>query len=134
MEHIRRLAFISVARGCSFATLAIFTLMIGFITTPGTAFEAGGLGFLLMAVILFLKARNAGTVSHKKTEVWIMLEDGMRPPPQVAPAIIANVRREVLFLWSRYSAIISAGLLAVAFVMFLFDVGQVSDMAGYRRR
>jgi hypothetical protein len=114
MEHIRRLAWVSVARGCGFGVLAIFTLMIGFITTPGVALDAGGFGFLLMSVILMVKAGRADHLPHHRTELWLMLEPERRPPPGVASSVITTTRREVMLRCAYLSALTAFACLALA--------------------
>jgi hypothetical protein len=120
MDHIRRLAWISVARGCGFGTLAIFTLMIGFISTPGIALDAGGFGFLFMAVVLMVKASRADQLPHNRTELWLMIAPEDRPPPAVAPGVITTTRREVMLQCAYISALtafaclVGAGLVQLA--------------------
>ncbi len=112
MDQIRRLAWISVARGCAFGALAIFTMMIGFSATPASALDFGGIGFLLMTAILLLKAFRSGRLSHKRTEIWLMLEPQERPPPEVASGIISRTRRDVILRFAHMSAVMAVGCLA----------------------
>jgi hypothetical protein len=114
MDHLRRLAWVSVARGCGFGTLAVFTAMIGLVMTPGIALDVGGLGFLLMAVILMVKADRSGTISHKRTEVWLMLHENERPPAEVASVVIRRVRRDVMLQFAYVSALAGFGCLVLA--------------------
>ena len=39
---MRRIAYETVLRACGFGSLAIFCVMIGFRSSPGPAFQAGG--------------------------------------------------------------------------------------------
>jgi hypothetical protein len=114
MDHIRRLAWISVARGCGFGALAVFCFMFGFITTPPLALDAGGFGFLLMAAILMVKAGRAHILSHKRTELWLMLDPERRPPPEVASGVITRMRRETMLRFAYLSALVACGCLALA--------------------
>jgi hypothetical protein len=117
MDHIRRLAWISIARGCGFGALAIFTLMIGFVTTPGVALDFGGVGFLLMALILIAKADRSERFPYQRTEIWLMLSPEDRPPPEVAPVVISRSRRDVMLHFAHVSAIVAAACLALAAVL-----------------
>jgi hypothetical protein len=117
MDHLRRLTWISVARGCGFGVLAIFTTMIGFVTTPAVALDFGGFSFLLMATILILKARMAPSMSYRRTEVWLMLDEGLRPPADVAQVLIGRVRADVLLACARLSAWSAALLLALSLLL-----------------
>jgi hypothetical protein len=114
MEHIRKIAWVSVARGCGFGALAIFTLMIGFVTTPALALDFGGIGFLLMAVILMIKAFRSDRLPHNHTEIWLMLEPEQRPPPDVASVVIMRTRREVILRFAYMSALTALCCLAPA--------------------
>jgi hypothetical protein len=114
MDHIRRLAWISIARGCGFGTLAIFTLMIGFVTTPALALDFGGVGFLLMALVLIVKAERWERFPHNRTEIWLMLDPIHRPPPEVAPVVIGRTRRDVMLRVAHLSAVMAAVCLAMA--------------------
>jgi hypothetical protein len=114
VDHIRKLAWISVARGCGFGGLAIFTLMIGFSSTPAAALDFGGIGFLLMAVILMVKASRSDRLPHKHTELWLMLEPQDRPPPEVASGVISRMRREVILKFAHMSALTALCCLLLA--------------------
>jgi hypothetical protein len=122
MDHIRRLAWISVARGCGFGALAVFCFMFGFITTPSLALDAGGFGFLLMAAILMVKAGRAHVLSHKRTELWLMLEPDRRPPPEVASGVITRMRRETMLRFAYLSSLVAGGCLALAAVLKLLGL------------
>ncbi len=119
MEHIRKLAWLSVARGCGFGVLAIFTSMIGLITTPGVAFDVGGVGFLLMTFILIAKAVRADRLPHRNTEIWLMLEPELRPPPDIASGVITRTRREVMLRFALMSALTAVACLVGAAVLQL---------------
>jgi hypothetical protein len=123
MEHIHRLAWVSIARGCGFGVLGIVTMMFAFITTPGIAFDCGGFGFLLMAVILMIKSNRSDHLSHKRTEIWLLLAPEHRPPPDVACDIIMRVRAEVLLRCAHLSAMTALGCLSFAALV---------QVAGYR--
>lgn len=117
MDHIRKLAWVSIARGCAFGALAIFTTMTGLITTPGIALDAGGIGFLLMSFILIVKASRSDVLSHHRTEVWLMLEPERRPPPEIAPVMITRVRREVILIFAHFSAMAAFSCLVLAAIL-----------------
>jgi hypothetical protein len=119
MDHIRKLAWVSIARGCAFGFLAIFCFSFAFINRPAFALTSGGVGMLLMAFILMLKASRSEQLSHKRTEIWIMLEPDMRPPPEVASGIIMGVRRETMLQFAQGCATAAAVCLAGAIVLLL---------------
>jgi hypothetical protein len=119
MDYLRRVAWVSVARGCGFGLLAICTMTIGFINKPGLAFNLMGIGLLLMAVILIVKARNSDSVMYQRTEIWLMLNDDMRPPAAVAQSVISRIRAAVLLEFALMSACGAAASLGIAAVLLL---------------
>jgi hypothetical protein len=114
MDHIRKLAWISIARGCAFGFLANFCFSFAFINQPSFAMLSMGIGMLLMVFILVLKASRSDRLSHKRTEIWIMLSPEMRPPPEVASGVIMRARREVMLRFAYGWALASAVCLGFA--------------------
>ena len=112
MEHMRRIGFETVLRACGFGSLAIFCVMIGLSFEPRAAFQAGGMLTLLMAAILMLKAYEARTKNHRKTEMWLYLPKELRPPASYAQWASATVLRETYLTFARWTA-------AVAIVMWV---------------
>ena len=85
MDRLDQLATISVARGVAFAGLAIICMMIGFAGHLPAFLKAGGIGFLLVAAVLILKAGTAEKTASKRTELWLMLaENDLYPSNAVA--------------------------------------------------
>lgn len=119
MEDIKRVAFETVLRGCAFASLAIFCVMIGFSFDPRIAFKTGGALTLLMVGVLYLKAIEARTKPYRRTEMWLYLTEEQRPPPAYAQFVSATVLRETYLTFAYWTAIISIAMWALA----LFFVG-----------
>jgi hypothetical protein len=119
IQTIERLAFFSVARGVGFGVLGIICLMVGLSTNVARALEGGGVCFLLMAIILLLKAKRAPLINFRTTEVWIMLDQNERPPVPVAERLIPRARAHALLHWAHLSACASAVLLGAAIPMLL---------------
>lgn len=84
-------AKLSVARGCGFACLAILCMMVGMSVDIARAFQGGGVTMLLMAIVLILKRLHLERISHKRTELWIMLAPAERPPDDIARAVITAI-------------------------------------------
>ncbi len=118
-DLIRRLADVSVARGCAFAALAVACVMVSLTATPARVFEAGGFGALLTSMALVLKAQYARPDQYKRTEVWIMLDKAERPPEGVAAALITDARREAMLRWAERMAWAAASMLVLAVLMML---------------
>ncbi|MEZ5775515.1 MAG: hypothetical protein R3D33_12650 [Hyphomicrobiaceae bacterium] len=112
-RHIEDLAQLSVARGCSFAALAVFTFTAGFLDHPPVALKAAGMGALLICAVLLLKAANALNVPYRKTEVWIMLEERDRPVEAVAQRVIGRILKAAYLEFAMYFAVGGAMLLAL---------------------
>jgi hypothetical protein len=119
METIRQIAFVCVARAVGFGTLAIGCVMLSFAFSPPTAFRAGALLALIMAGVLILKAHHAVRQQPKHTEVWLYLEDGLRPRDAEAKRRFAGVLRDT---YGRFAA----GSLAAACCMFFISVVLVA--------
>ena len=94
MEAMRRIAYETVLRACGFASSAIFCVMIGLSFLPRAAFQAGGFLTMAMTLVLVLKAREARTKDHRRTEMWLYLPKENRPPLAVAQRTISTLMRE----------------------------------------
>ena len=117
MEHMREVAYATVLRACGFGSLAIFCVMIGLSFSPRSAFQAGGILTMLMAVILIMKAREALTKDYRKTEMWLYLPKEARPPEPVAQRLTSSLMREVYLNFALWTSVTSIAmwLIAVAF-------------------
>lgn len=118
-EHVRRYAFLSVARGCGFGALTILTAMVGSAFDLSLVLRVGGFGFLLMCFVLIFKALRVDAVPMKQTEVWIMMNPAERPPEKLAAVWIAAARREALYRFAYISALVACFSLSGALVLFV---------------
>ena len=121
-ERVRRYTILSVARGCAFGFLAIFTLMVGSASELTLFFRSGGIGLMLMCFILLLKASRVDQVPVRSTEVWIMMDEHERPPQAIAKVLIARARREALQRFALVCAIAGGGSLALDAVFLFFRI------------
>jgi hypothetical protein len=117
MEHMRRIAFETVMRACSFASLAIFCVMVGMSFKPRLAFQAGGFLTTLMSLVLIIKAYEARTKPYRRTEMWLYLPKELRPPEAYAQWASSTVLRETYLIFARWTAAIAIAMwvLALAF-------------------
>lgn len=118
-DMIRRYATTSIARGCGFGGLAIFTLMVGCAADLSLFFRAGGIATLLMCAILIIMASRVDLVPVRSTEVWIMLPKDKRPSAALAQPLIARARREVLLKFAYVAAIVGSFELAADVVLMI---------------
>ncbi len=121
MEEMRRIAYATVLRACGFASLAIFCIMIGLSFLPRSAFQAGGFLSMAMTLVLVLKAHEARTKDHRRTEMWLYLPKESRPPQAHAQRTISTVMRETYLQFARRTAIISIVMWTIA--LFFSAVG-----------
>ena len=119
MEEMRRIAYNTVLRACGFASLAIFCVMIALSFLPRSAFQAGGFLSIVMTLTLVLKAHEARSKDHRRTEMWLYLPKENRPPPPVAQKMISTVMRETYLLFACWTAIISIVMWSIALLFSL---------------
>jgi hypothetical protein len=116
---MRRIAYETALRACSFGALAIICVMIGLSFAPRAAFQAGGFLTTLMAVILIYKAYEARTKNYRRTEMWLYLPEDQRPPASYAQWASATVLRETYLTFARWTAGIAIVMWVLA-LMFSF--------------
>jgi hypothetical protein len=116
MEEMHRVAYETVLRACGFASLAIFCVMIGLSFLPRSAFQAGGFLSMAMTLVLVLKAYEARTKDHRRTEMWLYLPKESRPPQASAQRTISMVMRETYMQFARWTAMISIVMWSIALV------------------
>lgn len=126
MEPIRRLAYESVLRACSFGALAIFCVMVGMSFEPRAAFQAGGTLTMLMTVILMYKAREARSKSYRRTELWLYLPKDQRPPEPYAQMVVATALRETYLTFARWTAGIAIVMWALALLASIIGAQMIT--------
>ena len=114
MEAMRRAAYETVLRACGFASLAIFCIMIGLSFLPRTSFQAGGFLSMVMTLVLVLKAHEARSKDHRRTEMWLYLSKESRPPQAIAQKTVSTLMREIYLLFARWTAMISIVMWSIA--------------------
>jgi len=117
MEHMRRIAYITVLRACGFGSLAIFCTMIGVSFMPKFAFQVGGFLTMVMCAILILKAYEANTKDYRRTEMWLYLEEDRRPPAAYAQWASATVLRETYLRFALWTSMIAIALWSIALLL-----------------
>jgi hypothetical protein len=117
MEHMRRIAYETVLRACGFASLAIFCVMIGMSFMPKLAFQAGGFLTTLMCAVLMLKAYEANSKDHRRTEMWLYLEKDQRPPAAFAQRATATIMRETYLRFALWTSMIAIVMWTIALLL-----------------
>lgn len=121
LQSIERVAELSIARGCGFAGLGIFTFMVGLSWDPVLAFKAGGLATMLACAVLVIKAHYALSKPYKRTELWVILPPDLRPRAEVAQQVIGSVLREVCLRFATHAALLSSAMLFISLVLSLIS-------------
>lgn len=114
MQKLEALAVLSVRRACGFGAIAIATLMLGLAWTPAAAFGTGAVCCLIMALILFWKGDQALRLDHRRTELWMMLPESHRPPPDVAAVVVPRILRQTYLDHCRLALAFAVGLVLPA--------------------
>lgn len=114
---IERTALLSVGRGCGFAAMAIFTVMVGMSSMMAIAFAAGGILSLICALVLISKSWLLGAGNYRQTELWLMLENDDRPHRAIAPQLIVSVMREAYLRFATYSTACAVGMFVISLLL-----------------
>ena len=113
--EIERLASIVVWRAFGFCWLAIGTAMSGLLFDLSLACRIGALFALVIAFAFQLRAVTYHRIRRiDETEVWILLDEHLRPPKALARGLIVQAMRLELREKALYAAIVGAGLFAVS--------------------
>jgi hypothetical protein len=118
-DIIERYTTLSIARGVGFGALTVFCFVVGFSGDTVNVLRATGLGAFFISITLLIKAVNASTENYKRTEVWIMLPECDRPPLEIAPRLVADIRRKLMFRWALRAAWVTVFFLGAAVLFML---------------
>ncbi|MBL0936596.1 MAG: hypothetical protein IBJ07_17765 [Rhizobiaceae bacterium] len=118
METIRQIAVFCVGRAVMFGALAIGLVMLSFSFDPAWAFRAGAIMTLVMAAILVFKAQTAKSKLPSRTEVWIYLDDGMKPKNDHAVRYFGKVLSEVYGRFAQVSLMVACAMFVVSQTFF----------------
>lgn len=119
MHRLEEAAWVSLARGCGFAALAIVTFMFGMAGNIPSAFKAGGILTLITSLILLFRGWQAPSKPYKRTEVWMMLEPEDRPQAALAQTIIGETLKQTYLTFALHSALIAGGMLLLSLLLGL---------------
>lgn len=119
MHRLEEAAWVSVARGCGFAALAIVTFMFGMAGNMPGAFKAGGILTLITSLILLFRGWQAPNKPYKRTEVWMMLEPEDRPQAALAQTVIGETLKHTYLTFAFHSALIAGGMLLMSLLLAL---------------
>lgn len=124
MSEIERLASLVVWRGFGFCWLAIAMTMLGLLFDLSLACRIGALLAITLAVALQLRAETYHRVRRiTETEVWILLDERIRPPKEVARRLIVPAMRLELREKALYAAVMAATLLGMSLMLRLLLPG-----------
>lgn len=120
MPEIERLAAMVVWRGFGFCWLAITMSMSGLLFDVSLACRIGALLAIGLALFLQLRAETYHRIKRiDETEVWILLDESLRPPKAVARRLIVPAMRLELREKALYAAVMAAGLFVASLALRL---------------
>jgi hypothetical protein len=117
MHRLQQKAWVSIARACGFAGLAIATLMFGLSGDLPMSFRAGGILTLITSLILLIRGMQAPRRPYKRTEVWLMLEPEDRPQAAQAQELIGETLKHTYLTFAFHSALIAGGMLFMSLLL-----------------
>ena len=109
-DRIRRLADLSIRRGCGFGLLAVSTAMVGVAHDAALAAYGGAVMVALMGAVLVLKGFRAPGRLYRKTELWLLLDREHGLPEAKAQAVIGGILRDRYYWHARWAATIALAL------------------------
>lgn len=118
-QRVRQLAVHSVGRGCFFAALAVWCVMVGLIAEPFQSIKSGAILTMIIVCVLLIKAEWVTRHSYKKTEVWILLDRQIDLSPEVAQRVITVTLREIYLRYALYAALVAGGFCLLALLFWL---------------
>lgn len=120
VPEIERLASLVVWRAFGFCWLAVGTAMSGLLFDLSLACRMGALLALVIAFAFQVRAVTYHRIRRvNETEVWILLDESLRPPKETARGPIVRAMRLELTEKALYAGVIGAGLFAVSLVLRL---------------
>jgi hypothetical protein len=127
MERLRQVAFVSVGRAVAFASLGIFTVMVGLSFDPVLALRSGGVLLLILLAGLLLKAQQVARADYRRTEAWLLLDRSERPDEQTAGHLTVALR-EACIWFARWTAGAATLVWGFAIVSTFVHVGSGATM------
>lgn len=124
MPEIERLASLVVWRGFGFCWLAIGTTMSGLLFDVSLACRIGALLAIGLAIALQIRAETYHRIKRiNETEVWILLDEHLRPPKEQARRLIVLAMRLELREKALYAAVMAVGLFGLSLAFRLLMPG-----------
>jgi hypothetical protein len=114
VDPVRNVATICIGRAVGFGALAIAMLMLAFASDFALSLRFGAIGTLLMAGILTQKANLAPQKPPRLTEVWLCLDERLRPGDPNAQRAFTDTLRDVYGQFAKLSLVIACGLFALS--------------------
>ena len=127
MRRLQQMAWLSIARACGFAALAIGTLMFGLSGNVLMSFRTGGILTLITSLILLVRGLQAPTRPYKRTEVWLMLEPEDRPQAALAQTVIGETLKQTYLTFALHSALIAGGMLLLSLLLALVSRSDITS-------
>jgi O-antigen/teichoic acid export membrane protein len=128
MNAIENAAFLTVAKACGFAWLAVFCAVFGWMYEPHMAALVGAVMSLLLALVLRFSAWRSLRKRYDRTEMWHYIPKEDRPPAEIAQRVISQVLHDTFQRFARQAAIVGAAMLMVSLGLKAFGITELPNL------
>ncbi len=111
-ETIRRLADLSIRRGCGFVLLGTACIMVGFAHDFAASIKAAAVVVGMAGIVMLGKGMNAQRRPYRDTELWLLLEPRPAPSDPVVQRKIGQVLTERYYWHARIAGYVASALMA----------------------
>lgn len=114
MDHdtVRRLADLSIRRGCGFVLLGTSCIMVGLAHDFAASIQSAAVVVGMAAVVMVGKGMNARRRPYRDTELWLLLEPRPAPSDPLVQRRIGQVLTERYYWHARLAGYVASGLMA----------------------
>lgn len=130
LDAYRQVALQCIGRAVFFGSLAIFCVMIGIAFDPVACFRSGAAMTLIMSAILLFKSREAARRPPQHTEVWLYLDEGIRPRETHSRFAFAATMRETYGRFALGAFQVSIGFFVAALALQIAGVKPFIALPG----
>ena len=110
-ETIRRLADLSIRRGCGFVLLGTACLMVGLAHDFAASAKAAALVIAMAGLVMAGKGMNAMRRPYRDTELWLLLDPRPALGDPLMQRLLGQILTERYFWHARLAGLVVGGLL-----------------------
>jgi len=114
MDHdtIRRLADLSIRRGCGFVLLGTCCIMVGLAHDFAASIKSAAVVVGMAAVVMVGKGMNAQRRPYRDTELWLLLDPRPAPSDPLVQRKIGQVLTDRYYWHARLAGYVASVLMA----------------------